>query len=304
MSEPPSELVECVRARYDLDLRAVRPLVGGYDAWADSWCLDSDRGPLVLRVDRSLSIETAGWLADVVTGAGAAGVPCLAPMPGIDGTRAFAAGGATVTIRPFAEGVALDRDDPAQVAAAGATLGLLHRALAAFPRPRPTPSPWAACHWPGDCDLPALRDPALDRWEASFLLQRGRSRGVVHGDFYAENLVWCAGRVSAVIDWSEARVDAHVRELAWATWELGHDGTSTELEVDRARTFLTGYHDAAGRWEPDIAELLLPLMRIEMRLNARYSLGDSEDVEYGTALQRAFASLAGRSATPLLDGLS
>lgn len=33
---------------------------GGYDVWADSWLLDSDRGRLVLRVDRGVSPETAG----------------------------------------------------------------------------------------------------------------------------------------------------------------------------------------------------------------------------------------------------
>ena len=300
MSEPATELVERVRALYGLEVRSVRPLLGGYDVWARSWCLDSDRGPLVLRVDRAVSVQTAPWLADVVAGAAAAGVPCPAPIAALDGTRAFAAGGATVTVRPFAEGVVLDRDDSAQVAAAGATLGLLHRALADFPRRRPTPSPWAACRWPGDRDPPALRDPALDRWEAAFRSKRAYVRGVVHGDFYAENLLWCAGGVNAVIDFSEARVDAHV-EFAWATWEFGHDGTSSELEIDRARTFLTGYHEVAGSWEPGTAEVLVPLMRIEMRLNARYSLDDPEDAEYGTALQRAFTGMAGQSAIPLLD---
>ncbi len=42
-------------------------------------------------------------------------------------------------------------------------------------------------------------------------------------------------------------------------------------------------------------------MRVELRLNARYSLADPEDVEYNEALQGAFMKLRRQSATPLLD---
>lgn len=61
-----------------------------------------------------------------------------------------------------------------------------------------------------------------------------------HGDFWTDNIVWDAGRVVAVIDWSEARVDVIARELAWATWSSATE-TSRELDVDRAR------HGASAR---------------------------------------------------------
>jgi hypothetical protein len=47
--------------------------------------------------------------------------------------------------------------------------------------------------------------------------------------------------------------------------------------------------------------VLVPLMRVEVRAHARYSIGDPGDIEYSTALQRAFAELGGETAAALLD---
>lgn len=303
MSELAPVVVERLRTGYALEVQSAESLAGGYDVHAESWRVETDRGALVVRADRSVSLPTASWLSDITLRAAHAGVPCRPPLHAADGTAAFSTGDSTVTVRAFVEGCGLDRDDPAQLRAAGATLGLLHSALAGASINRPAPSPWAACFWTADHDPPALRDPQLDAWHEAFT-RGGNGRfahGVVHGDFWADNIVWDSGRVAAVIDWSEARVDVLARELAWATWELGHDETSRELDVDRARTFLAGFRAVRGPWEPGLADVFLPLMRVELRLNARYSLADDGDAEYGTALQRAFAALCRKSAAPLLD---
>jgi homoserine kinase type II len=296
-------VVERLRTAYDVEVRGVRPLPGGYDVYAQSWRIETDRGALVVRADRGVSRLTAGWLSDVMLRAADAGVPCARPLHAADGAAAFSSGGATFTVRAFVEGCGLDRDDPAQLRAAGATLGRLHGALAGACRDRPAPSPWADCFWPADHDPPALRDGELDAWHDAFAHgASGRfAHGVVHGDFWADNVIWDAGRVAAVIDWSEARVDVLARELAWATWEFGHDEASRELDVDRARTFLKGFHAVRERWEPRLADVLIPLMRVELRRNARYALADGGDAEYATALQHAFVTLRHQSAARLLD---
>lgn len=296
-------IADGLRVRYELELRSAEALLGGYDIWAESWRVESDRGPLVVRADRSVSPVTASWISDGMRRAAAAGVPCCLPLRAANETETFSTGDCTVTVRPFAEGCNLDRDDPAQVRAAGATLGLLHGALAGRCTDRPVPSPWAACFWPGDHDPSMLCDAHLDAWHEAFTHggKRRFAHGVVHGDFWAENLVWAANRVAAVIDWSEARVDVLARELAWATWEFGHDESSRELDLDRARTFLTGYRDVSGPFEPGLAQALIPLMRVELRRNARYSLADPRDAEYNTALQHAFVTLRRQPPGPLLD---
>ncbi len=303
MAELSAELIDLVRSRYGLSVCSASALVGGYDHWATSWRLDTDRGSLVLRIDRSIGSQTACWLSEVITRAARAGVPCHAPMPTIDGQPAVVFDGAAILITAFTNGATLDRDDPVEVHAAGATLASLHKALQGQTAHRPTPSPWDACFWPGEHDPPELRDRQLDSWHQAFI-SRGNSEhrlGVVHGDFWAGNLVWDGQRVAAVIDWAEARIDAPARELAWATWEFGHDRDSQTLEIDRARTFLHGYREVTGAWQPGLEESLIPLMRVELRRNARYSLGDTGDMEYNSRLRRAFAGLRDQSPLVLLE---
>lgn len=169
IAELTAELIGVARSRYGLELRSAAALVGGYDLCAASWRLDTDQGPLVVRVDRSLPARTADWLGAIVARAARAGIPCQAPMPALDGATAVEFRDSTVTIRPFVDGLTLDRDDPAQVEAAGATLGRVHQALGGASGDRPTPSPWAACFWPGDRDPPELLDPQLDAWHEAFL---------------------------------------------------------------------------------------------------------------------------------------
>lgn len=275
------------------------PLAGGYDVWADSWRVDSDSGPLVVRADRGVSVATARWLAALQRRSAAAGVPCCPPLSARDGRVAFRAGDATVTVRAFAEGSGLDRDDPAQVRAAGETLALMHHTGQGTLMARPAPSPWDAALWPGDHDPPALHDPQLDAWHAALGGGEPLARGVVHGDFWAGNIIWAAGRVAAVIDFAEARADTLARELAWATWEFGHDDDH-RLDIERARVFLGGYREVKGPWETRLDEVLIPLMRVELRRNARYSLADPSDAAYNTALQRDFDRLRRQPATPLL----
>jgi Ser/Thr protein kinase RdoA (MazF antagonist) len=296
-------LTTALEAHHGVEISGIEPLTGGYDAWATSWRAETNAGPLVVRVDRGTSLRTSIWLGELVERAAEAGVPCCPPLRGVGGQVAFALGDAAVTVCRFVEGVPLDRDDPVQVRAAGSTLALLHAALSQPPSGRPERSPWDPARWAADRDPPALRDIKLDAWHARLNADGSRDlrRGVVHGDFWAGNLMWDAGRVAAVLDWSEARVDLLARELAWSTFEFGHDGTNHRLDAERARTFLAGYRAAFGSWEPRLADVLVPLMRIELRAHARYSLVDPGDIEYNTALQVAFARLQHQSATALLE---
>ncbi len=196
-------------------------------------------------------------------------------------------------VHRFVDGVELDRDDPVQLHEGGLTLAVLHHGLAGQLRERPSRSPWDERFWPGESDPPMLRDPELDAWQTSFAraADRGLSRGVVHGDYWAGNILCVDARVAAVIDWAEARVDVQARELAWASWEFGHDPETRRLDIDRTRTFLAGYRAVSGRWHPRLGHILIPLMRIELRLHARYALTDSGDHAYGDALVREFVRL-------------
>ncbi len=99
-----SAVVQEVQARYRCEVGMVVGVPGGYDVWAESWRLDSDRGPLLLRADRGVSPETAGWLADAQRRVEAAGIPCCPPLAALDGAVAFRVEDATVTVRAWVEG--------------------------------------------------------------------------------------------------------------------------------------------------------------------------------------------------------
>jgi Ser/Thr protein kinase RdoA (MazF antagonist)/ketosteroid isomerase-like protein len=292
-----------VSGRHRVEIRTIEQLPGGYDEWADSWLAETDVGSLVVRVDRGASLQTSIWIHDVADRAAEAGVPCSPPLDDVNGHVAFELGDATVTVSRFVDGSTLDRDDAVQVRAAGSTLALLHAALSGSQPNRPERSRWDPGLWSAEHDPPALRDTELDAWNARLVAGGGRDfrRGVIHGDFWAGNLVWDAGRIASVLDWSEARVDVLARELAWSTFEFGHDGTNSRLDTERARTFLDGYRAESGPWEPGLAEVLVPLMRIEVRAHARYSIGDRGDIGYSTALQRAFAELRNETGAGLVD---
>ncbi len=56
-----------------------------------------------------------------------------------------------------------------------------------------------------------------------------------------------------------------------------------------------------GPWESGLADVFIPLMRVALRMNARYSFADPGDAEYNTALQRAFLRLRHQPAAALLN---
>ncbi|MBA3765090.1 MAG: phosphotransferase, partial [Actinobacteria bacterium] len=68
----------------------------------------------------------------------------------------------------------------------------------------------------GELD-PRLRDRELDLWERS--IEATEPPLPIHGDYYAGNLFVKGMLVIGVIDWSDARLEHHEQEVAWAMWE-------------------------------------------------------------------------------------
>lgn len=107
-----------------------------------------------------------------------------------------------------------------------------------------------------------------------------------HGDFYAGNvLVDGGGRVSAVIDWDEARPDWLVYELARATWEFCRLKKEKTLDESRTFDFLKSYTEAEGVVSPADFDLLIELMRAVRLQEVLFALaetmrGEFFDLEY------------------------
>ena len=262
---------------------------------------------LVVRADRSLTLASADWLGGVLEAARRRGVPVSAPLRTRNGAPGAALRDAAVTVRRHIEGRRVNRDRLEEAATAATVLARLHEALRGFDRPRPDRSLWHPALWPARDHPEPLRDLALDSFEAAFAADSRFTDTVIHGDYWADNLIWSQTGSAAVIDWSEARHDKAVRELARATWEFGHTAGEDELDTDRARAFLAAYREAADGLGPDVAEVLMPLMRHELRLDARFAYWQSErdddmaEREYGDGLARAFRNLRVLDPALLLD---
>jgi Ser/Thr protein kinase RdoA (MazF antagonist) len=285
-----ARLLAEVQARYGLRATAASRLPGGEEA--ESWRLATPGGPVVVRVNppERLLPEVA-WVDRLVAFVAEATGLAVAPLPAGDGSTVFLFGDRTVSVSPFVAGAHLDPEDPAQLAAAGRALGRLHETLAGWPGPpRPAPGPYAPENLPAADDPPAIRDPALDAWLAGWQADREPTlaRGVIHGDYFARNILVRHGQVAAVVDWYDSRVAAYARELAWSTWECCHAGG--ELDAGRAGRFLDAYEAAGGPAPADALDELVPLMRDELRHHVRLVRNDAA---YQQELVRAFQDLGG-----------
>ena len=292
------ELAEEVRRRLGLTVRRSQSIYAGDEAAV--WRADARDLPVVVRI--SPSWRTAAeldWVHDLLAFAATQLEEAVAPLAGAAGETWFLWRGRPVSIFPFVEGAALDREDPHQRGAAARLLARLHLTLREWPglRPRPPAGPDAPASWPKTEDAPELRDATLDAWHATWR-ERAPSLpgGPIHGDYYRRNLLCLDGRIAGVIDWDDARFDVWVAEVAWSAWEFGKVDGGERLDARRASQFLDDYASASGRLPPDIDALFVPLIRWRLREEVRHARAAAArglprpdgDAEYTRRQLRAF----------------
>ncbi|MFG3256541.1 phosphotransferase enzyme family protein [Streptomyces sp. NPDC048172] len=247
-------------------------------------------GDVVVRVGPAWRApDVAEWCHAVALDAREGGVSeAVAPLRTAGGATVAVVGGRPVSVWPFAEGSWADRDDPAQRAEAARLLGRLHHAL------RDTAARLPARPGPGDLEeglrgegwgsVPALADPALDRWLAAFHA-RAPLVHALHGDYYRGNLLARDGRLTAVLDWDEAMVGPPALEAATAAREFTEPWAT---DLGEALAFVRTYAEAGGTAgelaEEDVAQLVRHRLRCESaayeRERARGAEPDADDVAY------------------------
>jgi homoserine kinase type II len=214
-----------------------------------NFLLETDAGRFILTVyeqrtneqDLPFFLALLRWLADH-------GYPCAPPMPARDGALYKRVRGKPAAIVPFLKGMSVRRPSVAHCREAGRGLALLHRAAEGFAQSRVNDlgQPfWAGMFAGREAAADALK-PGLAATVAADiagfeqLWPRHLPTGVIHADFFPDNVFFRSGRFAAVIDFYFACTDALAYDLAVClnAWCFEADGS---LNVTAARALVSGY---------------------------------------------------------------
>lgn len=287
-----------VEERWGVRCSELRPVPGGDESLA--WQATAGARRLLLHLGPPWrQTDELRWVHAVIDYF-AKYVPAIPALPANDGSTTALVESRLLSVYPFIDGAHLDRDDPAQRAAAARLLAALHRAQSSATfTPRPPAGPDAPASLPHPEDPPELVDADLDRWHAA-VFDAGLPRGLIHGDFYRRNLLWANGKVVAVVDWHEAHHDLVANEVAWCTWEFGKEESGRGLRLDRPGEFLSEYERSAGPLSAQEREALVPFIRWRLREEVRWARagrtrGRRWDEDWIAAHTAAFGALRGKS---------
>lgn len=158
------------------------------------------------------------------------GLPVSAPMRSTDGRLQVQTKAVSMCLQRLVQGDLLDVNEPEQVRASGATLASLHHALADYPGtdqilpanagPRPLAERITRWLCSAGEHVPEVARNAMRRLVSDAPADRLPTQ-LVHGDFRSSNILCTDGKIAAVIDFEEARLDHCIDELARSAVMLG-----------------------------------------------------------------------------------
>jgi homoserine kinase type II len=228
-----------------------------------------------LRLAEGKSDADVEFEARVLSFLEAARYPAVRLVLAADGRSHVRARGRQAMLFAHAPGEELAREavGPAHCRQVGEMLGLLHRLAPEFGGDRPNPfGPHRVGRWIDELEPDGRGDEAVKRALPMLRDELGRAgtlpespRGLVHGDLFIDNVLWAGGRVSALLDWEMACVDAFAYDLAVA---LNAWCYTDRFQGDRARSLLEGYRLHARLDERTRAALLPQARYVALRFTA------------------------------------
>ena len=252
----------------DFDLGAPLSLKGVAEGVENSnFLLETEAGRYFLTVysrrrvrayDLEFFLELLRWIA-------AHGFPSATPIPDRAGEILKTVRGKPCAIVSFLSGLAVRRPSAAHCREAGAGLAQLHLAAKGFPLTRANDLGQAA--WaPMFAGLAAAADdlkPGLAATISSDLellaarWPKGLPEGVIHADFFPDNVFFKAGEFAGAIDFYFACVDAFAYDVAVAlnAWCFEPDGS---FNITSARQLVAGYESL--RPLSDLERSALPVL--------------------------------------------
>jgi homoserine kinase type II len=229
------------------ELRGFEPIAAGIEN--TNYFLTADNGRFVLTLYERLPADELPFYLNLMAHLARSGVPVPAPQPDRSGALWSFLNGKPAGLVTRLDGAPVLQPTAEHCAAAGATLGQMHRAVADYRgrlSNRRGPGWWrqaarAVCSFLSP-DQNALLAAEI-KFQTGFAKMK-LPRGAIHGDLFCDNVLFNGGAVSGVIDFGFAATDAFAYDLAIAVndWCTMVDGElSGALDSDRARVMVQAY---------------------------------------------------------------
>ncbi len=224
--------------------------------------LQTDRGAFILTLyEKRVVSEDLPFFLGLMEHLARAGVHCPLPVKTRDGTALVQLNRRNGAIVTFLTGISLRRPDVAHCAAGGAALAGLHKAGEGFALTRANalgPKGWRplfeSIHGADGIEeeLTALMRTALDELEAGW--PQGLPSGVIHADFFPDNVLFVKEAVGGIIDFYFACNDYYAYDLAVMlnSWCFEIDGS---YNITKGQSVINAYKAARPLSDAEIAAL-------------------------------------------------
>ena len=251
----------------DYDLGQALSLKGVAEGVENSnFLLETEAGRFFLTVyERRVKADDLPFFLELLRWIAARGFPSATPIADREGRILKRVRGKPCAIVSFLSGLAVRKPGAAHCRAAGAGLADLHLATEGFPLARPNDlgqAAWAPM-FSRLIDAAEGLKPGLAKTLSSdleLLAQRwpsGLPEGVIHADFFPDNVFFAKGKFAGAIDFYFACVDALAYDIAIAlnAWCFEPDGS---FNITSARALVAGYE--SRRKLSDLERSSLPVL--------------------------------------------
>lgn len=191
-----------------------------------------------------------------------AGLTCPTPVARPDGSLLTELAGRPAALMHFLDGVSINAPTPAHCHVVGVALAELHHAARDFPQSRRNalgvgdwPSLYARCRTDSDAappDMAQAIEDALAHLGAHW--PEGLPSGIIHADFFPDNVFFLDDKLSGVIDFYFACNDFLAYDLAIALNAWGFDAHA-QFDTANAAALFAGYRSGRDLAPEEIAAL-------------------------------------------------
>ncbi|MEC7120554.1 MAG: homoserine kinase, partial [Pseudomonadota bacterium] len=241
--------IQAFAGQYQRRVIQIQPIQNGIEN--SNWFVDfADGDHAVLTLFEALNFDQANNLAGLLDGIALRDLPVATPYVNSVGQRLGWLADKPAQFAPRLNGKHPILPSHLQCQAMGQGLAQLHLAMQSvdFEQTNAHGQGWwqqaAAELRPAmNTDEQRLLDQLFMRF-ASVQSEVGDvPRGLIHGDLFRDNTLFCGDQLSGVLDFSECCVDEYLLDIAITLNDFCSDWPSVTLDQDKYAEFLQGYQD-------------------------------------------------------------